>query len=98
MITSATTSAVERSPGNPKALVSVTRERPFVSRGRLEEALYRNWMIKEKLTTYTDEQFNQIISAISDYDWEKLSILEILNAVREKYLELQADVEAILGM
>ena len=67
-------------------------------RDRLEEALYRNWMMKEKLTTYTDEQFNRIISAISDYDWEKLSVLEILNAVKEKYPELQADVEAILGM
>lgn len=67
-----------------------------MSRDRLEEA--RNWMTKEKLTTYTDEQRNQIISAISDYDWEKLSALEILNAVREKYPELQGDVEAILGM
>jgi hypothetical protein len=55
-------------------------------------------MTREKLSTYTDEQFSQIISAISDYDWEKLSVLEILNAVREKYPELQGDEEAILGM
>jgi len=39
-----------------------------------------------------------LISAIADYDWEKLSVLEIPNAVREKYPELQAEVEAILGM
>ncbi|MCK4367982.1 MAG: NAD(P)/FAD-dependent oxidoreductase [Thermoplasmata archaeon] len=87
-----------------EAVESADTSAPFLAkyerlwRDRLEETLYRNWMIKEKLTTYTDERFNRIFSAISDYDWEKLSVLEILTAVREKCPELQADVEAILGM
>jgi digeranylgeranylglycerophospholipid reductase len=67
-------------------------------RERLEETLYRNWMIKEKLTTLTDDHFNKIISAISDYDMKKLSVLEILNAVKERYPELQAEVERFLNM
>lgn len=67
-------------------------------RERLEETLFRNWMIKEKLTALTDDNFNKIISAISDYDMKKLSVLEILNAVKEKYPELQAEVEKFLSI
>ncbi|MFQ5910268.1 MAG: NAD(P)/FAD-dependent oxidoreductase [Thermoplasmata archaeon] len=82
--------------GNPSSAFLAKYEKLW--RDRLEETLYRNWMVKEKLTTLTDEQFDNIISAISDYDWEKLSVLEILIAVREKCPELQTDVEEILGI
>ncbi|MFQ6106582.1 MAG: NAD(P)/FAD-dependent oxidoreductase [Thermoplasmata archaeon] len=67
-------------------------------RDRLEERLYRNWMIKEKLTTLTDDQLNKIISAISDYDWKTLSVAEILSAIRERLPEMQADVEDFLSI
>lgn len=65
-------------------------------RNRLEEHLYRNWMIKEKLTTIKDDVFNKAINAISDYDLEKLSITGILQAVRSRYPELKKEIERFM--
>jgi digeranylgeranylglycerophospholipid reductase len=67
-------------------------------RDRLEETLFRNWMIKEKLATLSDEHFNKAISAISDCDLEKVSVAEILSAVREKHPELLEDLGGFLGI
>ena len=66
-------------------------------RERFEETLFRNWMIKEKITTLTDSQLNMIVSAISDYDWEKVSVGEILDALREKLPDLQDEIGEFLG-
>ncbi len=65
-------------------------------RARLEEKLYRNWLAKEKLVTLSDETFDKIIDALSDVRLEKLSVHNILKAVRTKYPEVTKEFEAFL--
>ncbi len=65
-------------------------------REELENKLYRNWMAKEKLTSLSDDTFNKVIEAIAEYKVEKLSILELLKAVRAKYPELVKEFEDLL--
>ncbi|HXY47107.1 MAG TPA: NAD(P)/FAD-dependent oxidoreductase [Thermoplasmata archaeon] len=65
-------------------------------RARLEEKLYRNWLAKEKLVTLSDETFDKIIDALSDVQLEKLSVHNILKAVRDKYPEVTKEFEAFL--
>jgi digeranylgeranylglycerophospholipid reductase len=72
----------DRKSGPPSAAFLQRYEKLW--RDRLEETLFRNWMIKEKLVTLSDEDFNKLVSVISDYDWEEVSIGEILNAVRSR--------------
>ncbi len=65
-------------------------------RARLEEKLYRNWLAKEKLVTLSDETFDKIIDALSDVQLQKLSVHNILKAVRDKYPEVTKEFEAFL--
>jgi digeranylgeranylglycerophospholipid reductase len=62
----------------------------------LESKLYRNWMVKEKYTSLSDDTLNKIIEAISEYDIEKISVMELLKAVRAKYPELMKEFEDFL--
>ena len=57
-------------------------------RDRLEDTLYRNWMIKEKLVTLSDDVYDKIIDALSDADIGRVGVLEILESVYNKYPEL----------
>ena len=65
-------------------------------RARLEEKLYRNWLAKEKLVTLSDETFDKVIDALSDVRLKKLSVHNILKAVRDKYPEVTKEFEAFL--
>ena len=65
-------------------------------RARLEESLYRNYLIKEKLLTMEDELINRIIRAIADVGLERVSTHEILAALRKKHTELVAEFAAFL--
>lgn len=65
-------------------------------REKLETKLYRNWMAKEKFTDLPDETINKLIDAIAEYDIEKISVLELLKAIRAKYPELVKEFEDIL--
>ncbi len=65
-------------------------------RARLEEKLYRNWLAKEKLVTLSDETFDKIIDALADVQLQKLSVHNILKAVRDKYPEVTKEFEAFL--
>jgi digeranylgeranylglycerophospholipid reductase len=65
-------------------------------RARLEEKLYRNWLAKEKLCTISDETFDKVIDALQDVRLQKLSVHNILKAVRDKYPEVTRDFEAFL--
>ncbi len=62
----------------------------------LEEKLLRNWVAKEKLVSLPDEVFDKIIDALSGVKLEKLSVLNILKAVREKYPEVTKEFENLL--
>jgi digeranylgeranylglycerophospholipid reductase len=65
-------------------------------RVRLEEKLYRNWLAKEKLVSLSDETFDKIVDALSGVKLEKLSVHNILRAVRDKYPEVTKEFEAFL--
>jgi digeranylgeranylglycerophospholipid reductase len=65
-------------------------------RARLEEKLYRNWLAKEKLCTLSDETFDKVIDALQDVRLQKLSVHNILKAVRDKYPEVTKEFEAFL--
>jgi digeranylgeranylglycerophospholipid reductase len=65
-------------------------------RARLEEKLYRNWLAKEKLVTLSDDIFNKLIAVMADVRLQKLSVLNILKAVRDRYPEITKEFEAFL--
>ncbi|MFQ6106149.1 MAG: NAD(P)/FAD-dependent oxidoreductase [Thermoplasmata archaeon] len=57
-------------------------------RNRFEEALYRNWMAKEKLVTLSDEVFDMIIETLSRENLDHLSVLNILKVIQREHPEL----------
>jgi digeranylgeranylglycerophospholipid reductase len=65
-------------------------------REKMEDKLYRNWMAKEKLVSLSDDTINKIIEAISEYDIEKISVLELMKAVKAKYPELVKEFEDLV--
>ena len=62
----------------------------------LEEKLLRNWIAKEKLVSLPDETFDKIIDALAGVRLEKLSVLNILKAVKDKYPEVTREFENLL--
>ena len=65
-------------------------------RARLEEKLYRNWLAKEKLVTLSDETFDKVVDVLSGVRLEKLSVHNILKAVRDKYPHVTKEFDAFL--
>jgi digeranylgeranylglycerophospholipid reductase len=65
-------------------------------RARLEESLYRNYMIKEKLLAMDDELINRIIHAIAEVGLERVSTRDILAAIRKNHPELVAEFAAFM--
>jgi len=66
-------------------------------RKELESKLYRNWMAKEKLTKLSDDKINKILEAIIEYKIEKISVLELLKALKAKYPEIVEEFEDLLA-
>jgi digeranylgeranylglycerophospholipid reductase len=65
-------------------------------RVRLEEKLYRNWLAKEKLCSLSDETFDKVVDALQGVKLEKLTVHNILKAVRDKYPEITKEFEAFI--
>jgi digeranylgeranylglycerophospholipid reductase len=65
-------------------------------RARLEEKLYRNWLAKEKLTSLSDATFDKVVDALQGVKLEKLTVHNILKAVREKYPEVTKEFEQFI--
>jgi digeranylgeranylglycerophospholipid reductase len=65
-------------------------------RCKLEDKHYRNWLVKEKLSLLTDDTINKGIDALSDYKFEKISTLELINAVKQKYPEVLKELEGLI--
>jgi digeranylgeranylglycerophospholipid reductase len=65
-------------------------------RARLEEKLYRNWLAKEKLCSLSDETFDKVVDALEGVKLQKLSVHNILKAVRDKYPEVTKEFESFL--
>ncbi len=60
-------------------------------RSEFEDELFRDWMAKNKLMTLSDEDFDILISTLSDTNIENLSVYEILEVIQEKMPDLVAD-------
>jgi len=65
-------------------------------RDSLENALYRNWMAKEKLVTLTDDAFNKVIATLNEVGVEKMSTFAILKAVETKHPDLVKEFQDLL--
>ena len=65
-------------------------------RAVLEEKLYRNWMAKEKMATLSDDTFDKAVEAIASVPMEEISVLNVLQAIKERYPELIKEFEDLL--
>lgn len=65
-------------------------------RARLEEKLYRNWLAKEKLCSLSDATFDKVVDALEGVKLQKLTVHNILKAVRDKYPEVTKEFESFL--
>ena len=64
-------------------------------RARLEEQLYRNYMLKEKLLKMDDAMISRIVRALAEVglDQEQVSAAGVVERLREKYPELLAEFD-----
>ncbi len=62
-------------------------------RDKLENKLWRNWMAKEKLITLSDDSLDKIVETLSEVGVEKLSVQNLLGAIKCKYPELVQEFE-----
>ena len=57
-------------------------------RARMEERLYRNWLVKEKMVSLSDDVFNKVIGSLADVGMDELNVSNILKIVESRHPEL----------
>jgi digeranylgeranylglycerophospholipid reductase len=62
----------------------------------MEERLYRNWMAKEKFLTLTDKTLDSVIDTLSTAGVDKMSVFNILKAIKDKHPELVKEFEDLI--
>jgi digeranylgeranylglycerophospholipid reductase len=62
----------------------------------LEDRLLRNFVAKEKLGQLSDDIINKIIESLAGYKIEKITTLEILRMVQERYPDVVEELEDLL--
>jgi len=65
-------------------------------REMLENHLIRNYIAKEKLLEMSDDMFNKLIGLLSEVNLERVTTLDILKAVQQKYPELAEEFADLL--
>ena len=65
-------------------------------RRKLEKALFRNWIAKEKLVTLSDDTFDKIISTLAEVGVDKLSVGNILAVIQDRHPELVEEFADLL--
>jgi digeranylgeranylglycerophospholipid reductase len=65
-------------------------------RENMEERLYRNWMAKEKFLTLSDQTLDSVIDTLSTAGVDKMSVFNILKAIKEKHPELVKEFEDLI--
>jgi len=65
-------------------------------RGRLEEELSRHYVLKERLLRLDDETINKILRAISEMDIRRMTVKDVLEAVRARSPEVLREFEDLL--
>lgn len=64
-------------------------------RARLEEQLYRNYMIKERLLRMDDEAINRLVRAVADVALQNVTAAGVMDALRERHPELLAEFDLV---
>ena len=65
-------------------------------RDELENKLYRNWMVKEKLITLSDQTLDDIVKVLSESDLTSMSVYSLLAALKEKLPDLVKEFEQFI--
>jgi digeranylgeranylglycerophospholipid reductase len=62
----------------------------------MENKLWRNWMAKEKLVTISDKTLDGVIDTLSTAHVDKMSVHNILIAIKERHPELVKEFEDMI--
>ena len=65
-------------------------------RDAMENRLWRNWMAKEKLVTISDKTLDGVIDTLSTAHVDKMSVHNILIAIKERHPELVKEFEDMI--
>ncbi len=65
-------------------------------RDDLENKLWRNWMAKEKFLTLPDKTLDSVIDTLNEVGVEKMSVYNLLKAIKERHPELVKEFEEFL--
>jgi digeranylgeranylglycerophospholipid reductase len=65
-------------------------------RDELENKLWRNWMVKEKLITLPDKTLDDIVKVLSESDLKSMSVYSLLAALKEKLPDLVKEFEEFI--
>ena len=65
-------------------------------RDRMENHLYRNWMVKERLLNISDDTLNKCVRAVAEEKLTKMTTLGILKAIEKRYPELVKEFQSFL--
>ncbi|MCQ2085970.1 MAG: NAD(P)/FAD-dependent oxidoreductase [archaeon] len=65
-------------------------------RNDMEDKLCRNWMVKERFVTLTDEELDDIIKRIGDLSAEEVNIQNLLKIIKERLPNIIAGLECII--
>ena len=56
----------------------------------------RNYLMKEKIAKLDDETFDKLVDAMTKVDMKRMTTLDILRAIQQKYPELVKEFEEFL--
>lgn len=65
-------------------------------RSKMEDHLYRNYLMKEKISRLDDDTFDKLVHAMTTVDMERMTTLEILRAIQKRYPELVKEFEEFM--
>lgn len=65
-------------------------------RAEMENRLWRNWMAKEKFMTLSDKTLDSVIQTIAEVGVEKVTVYNLLKAIKDKHPELVKEFEEFL--
>ncbi len=65
-------------------------------REKMEDHLYRNYLMKEKISKLDDQTFDRLVEAMTKVDMKRMTTLDILRAIRQKYPDLVKEFEEFM--
>jgi digeranylgeranylglycerophospholipid reductase len=62
----------------------------------MENRLWRNWMAKEKFLTLSDQTLDGVIETLSTANVDKMSVHNILRAIKDRHPDLVKEFEDLI--